>query len=142
MLALLLASAVPLLSKAATAEPVCSSSAARLSYYFSSTPCIGRTARALLIDAGRAQPEHSSSTDTHVSSGTAAEPLAGPANIAESFQKPLAPVSKSDVAVFVLAGFVLFIAAGTGEAHVRCPGVQSTCLLIVLQAHNTCYGHQ
>jgi hypothetical protein len=127
VLSLLLASAVHLLSYAATAEPVCSSSAARLSSYFRSTPCIGRTARALLIDAGRAQPEDSSSADTHVSSRGAAEPLAGLGDSAESFHKPLLPVSKEDVAVFVLAGFVLFIAAGAGEAHTCLAAGVHTC---------------
>eukprot|EP00882_Tetradesmus_deserticola_P017110 GHRQ01018311.1.p1 GENE.GHRQ01018311.1~~GHRQ01018311.1.p1 ORF type:complete len:207 (+),score=29.19 GHRQ01018311.1:193-813(+) len=110
---LLLLSAIHLLSTAATGEPVCRSSAARRSSYLSTTPC--STARALLLlGAGSVQPGDMNSTSTHNSGSATAAPLTEPDSTADRQHKPLLPVSKQDVAVFVLAGFVLFIAAGAG----------------------------
>jgi hypothetical protein len=68
----------------------------------------------LLIDATSAQPEDSSSRATQESSSALGAATTGPDSKAYSPHKPLVPVSKQDVAVFVLAGFVLFIAAGAG----------------------------
>lgn len=114
VLLLLLASAVIPWSLAATAEPPCSSSAGTVSTRFTNTPCSGTTARALLIEAASAQPDHSSSRSSSLGSADTAVASAGPEIKVKSGHKPLSPVSKNDVAVFVLAGFVLFIAAGAG----------------------------
>jgi hypothetical protein len=131
----ILASAVISLQAAATAEPLCSSSATRLATRFAKTPCSSTSARSLLIEAGSAQPEDSSSRTTLESTSATAVPSSGLETKTRSPHKFLAPVSKADVAVFVLAGFVLFIAAGAGA-------VQQALFCIHCNAISSTWGHR